>query len=222
MSRFLSTISQAAFSLELMSNNSTPYFCFGKPLSKEQARELPRTSIEKEWHGSLVTPPLHFSLALDPEALWFCASRASMPQCELSLACGSFVEGLWEKELAEVFLCSAEGPRYLEVNLSPTGAWWSCSFHSYRKRDSSAPLEGVTAWASPLSATSESWEAGLRIPLASIASAINFSPNDLPSRANVSGVVLSGKGPLYLTYGNLRAKEPDFHLADKFPTLTTR
>lgn len=188
-------------------------------LSAEQAKKLPRTAISHEWHGSPVSPPLLFSLGLDSEALWFTASRAAAPLCDLSLSCGSFVEGLWEKELAEVFLCSAEGTRYLEINLSPTGAWWSCSFHSYRARDSSAALEGVTAWAETVTVQAKSWEATLRIPTASIASAVTFTPKSAEVRANVSGVMIMGASPLYLSYSNLEATQPDFHLTDKFSAL---
>jgi hypothetical protein len=188
-------------------------------LSAEQAKKLPRTAISHEWHGSLVSPPLLFSLGLDPEALWFTASRAAAPQCNLSLTCGSFVEGLWEKELAEVFICSAGGTRYLEINLSPTGAWWSCSFHSYRARDSSAALGGVTALAETLTAQAKGWEATLRIPTPSIASAVPFTPKGAEVRANVSGVVLTETSPLYLSYSNLEATQPDFHLTDKFSAL---
>jgi len=200
-------------------NNSLPFHSSSTPLSIEAVKQLPRTAIAKEWHGSEISPPLLFSVAIDPKALWFLASRAAAPVCDRSLACGAFVEGLWEQELAEVFLCAAEGSRYLEVNISPSGAWWSCSFHGYRERDSSTALEGVEAWAEPLTSDSTRWEAGLKIPRASISSRISFGVQGGKSRGNVSGVVLSKSRPLYLTYGNLEAANPDFHLAGNFLEL---
>lgn len=46
---------------------------------------------------------------------------------------GAFVEGLWDGDVAEVFIKSAAG-RYQELNLAPSGAWWSMTLSDYRKR----------------------------------------------------------------------------------------
>ena len=65
---------------------------------------------------------LHYTFRADKSAL-----------CDESLACGSFVEGLWEQDVAELFL-SGPGDSYQEINVSPTGAWWSACFSNYRER----------------------------------------------------------------------------------------
>ena len=40
---------------------------------------------------------------------------------------------LWKSTCLELFLSSPDDPSYLEINLSPCGAWNSYSFSSYRE-----------------------------------------------------------------------------------------
>ena len=46
-----------------------------------------------------------------------------------------FYEGLWRADCGELWLASSESDRYIEINLGPNGAWWTCVFSSARTRD---------------------------------------------------------------------------------------
>ncbi len=50
-----------------------------------------------------------------------------------------FCEGLWRGDCGELWLASLESSRYIEVNLAPNGAWWTCVFSSPRIRDLDCP-----------------------------------------------------------------------------------
>lgn len=59
-----------------------------------------------------------------------------------------FVEGLWKYDCGELFLVQPGTGRYLEINVSPSGAWWSCVFSDVRSRDLSTPppqIDGIRA-----------------------------------------------------------------------------
>jgi predicted amidohydrolase len=47
---------------------------------------------------------------------------------------GLFMPGLWEHDVAELFIAHPGG-RYFEFNLSPNAAWWSCEFKAPRVRE---------------------------------------------------------------------------------------
>jgi hypothetical protein len=48
-----------------------------------------------------------------------------------------FCEGLWRADCGELWLASEISGRYIEINIAPNGAWWSCVFTSPRIRDES-------------------------------------------------------------------------------------
>lgn len=105
------------------------------PLSAEQALALPRECRRTDWYGTPLPTALSWSIALDPEALWFVCS---LPGGGRSLSShGEFFEGLWEGDVAELFIKSPSG-EYQELNIAPSGAWWSMTLDAYRVRRSSS------------------------------------------------------------------------------------
>jgi hypothetical protein len=53
----------------------------------------------------------------------------------LEVGPSDFHEGLWRFDCGELWLCNPENGRYLELNLAPNGAFWSCVFALPRLRD---------------------------------------------------------------------------------------
>ncbi len=100
-------------------------------LSPERALSLTRESRRADWHGKPLPTPLSWSVALDPEALWLVCSLPGGGRS--SSTGGEFVEGLWEEDVAELFIKSPNGV-YQELNLAPSGAWWSMTLDEYRVR----------------------------------------------------------------------------------------
>ena len=86
-----------------------------------------------DWFGVASPWKPEVSLRVEGGILHFSFRAQKAPWCDESLLSGSFVEGLWEKDVAELFL-SGPGESYQEINVSPTGAWWSALFCDYRER----------------------------------------------------------------------------------------
>lgn len=78
---------------------------------------------------------------------------------------GAFFEGLWRYDCGELFLYSPSNGRYVEFNLSPNGAWWSCVFSAPRVRHiQCSPPEIETS----SSVGEERWRAGFEVSLEEI------------------------------------------------------
>lgn len=174
------------------------------------------TPLRKEWFGAEVPSPPQYQIALTSDALIFAGGRNVAPHCT-PRAAGSFVEGLWEEEVGELFLCAPEGSRYLEVNLAPSGAWWWCLFDSYRIRAKSQPTAPPRAEALATQ-SAESWRSELILPLSDLP--FELRPRG-SFRANVS-FVLPGVPVQYVTATPLLSEKPDFHLSTQFLAVDSR
>lgn len=95
---------------------------------------LHRSAQTQDWYGRTNGMPLSWTVAVDPTALWFCCSLPAGRHRSSPHARGAFVEGLWEEDVAELFIKDPSG-RYQELNFHPSGAWWSMTHSSYRVRD---------------------------------------------------------------------------------------
>jgi hypothetical protein len=72
-----------------------------------------------------------------------------------------FVEGLWRYDCGELFLADPLSGRYLEINLAPNGAWWSCPFSSVRVRDLQMDAPQIECiFSEP---TADGWNAGFSL-----------------------------------------------------------
>lgn len=86
-----------------------------------------------DWFGVPSPWKPEIALRIEDERLHYSFRAEKTPVCDEGLELGRFVEGLWEKDVAELFL-SGPGDAYQEINISPTGAWWSALFSGYRER----------------------------------------------------------------------------------------
>lgn len=175
------------------------------PLTPRQLLDLPPHSLTRGWHGEPLPCFLEFLVALSPDALLFGGGAGEAPRCDRSLSAGQFLENLWEQDLLELFIGDPGSDRYFEINLAPTGAWWSCLFDRYRER--SAPPLAPPAGASACSLISAgSWKAALSLPLASLPPWVSAG---LQGHGNVCGI--RGAPRQFATFAPPQAASPDFH-----------
>jgi len=133
---------------------------------------------------------------------------------------GDYVEGLWEADVAEFFLAKANTDgsfNYLEINVSPEGAWWSMEHHGIRQRSQrSTPLTQVEI-------TSPSpHQISIAFPIPSLPSWANPAlPNSsFPLLANATFILKGADGNNnYLSWCDLPGDQPDFHQPQSFIPL---
>ena len=98
------------------------------------ACDAPVVAIAADWFGARVASPASFGFATDPDHFHFRAKR-DVPACvHPDAEPGVFTPNLWQYDAAEFFLVHPGTGRYLEFNLAPNGAWWSCEFRAARER----------------------------------------------------------------------------------------
>ena len=191
-----------------------PIYKVSSTLTFDKLFELPQNQIEYDWFGERVKNPVSFIVAIDPDKLFLGAKVEATPWYDAVQTPTQFVEGLWNKDVAEIFIGSSQTPAYQEFNLSPAGAWWSCVCSKYRKRDQVAfkMPQGIQTFSKIGSAN---WQAALSIPLDQFSVPLDL---DDACRANVSFVVGKAKRQ-YLTWANIQQREPDFHRAEDYENV---
>jgi hypothetical protein len=158
-----------------------------------------------DWFGRPTRHEASFRLSLQAGTLLYEFWANKAPQADLSHRPGDFVEGLWEHDVAELFIMAPEG-RYQELNLSPCGAWWSATFDEYRKRSA--------AWRCPSVSTDAGWDdrswwAKLAINLEDL---VVLEGRGLEEAWLNVAAILDPESPEYLCLGaGAQAGEPDFH-----------
>jgi hypothetical protein len=179
------------------------------PVSRAALKETSFHRLPSDWFGR---PALHqacFALGLRAGRLTYRFRAGKAPECDGGLALGSFQEGLWEQDVAELFVMAA-GPEYHELNLSPTGAWWSASFSSYRAGAAEQRLSSVQTRAQW---DGSAWTSEISFDLAELPVLGGCSPEQ--ARLNVCAILHPPK-PEFLCYAHTGGGEPDFHRADLF------
>jgi hypothetical protein len=177
---------------------------------------LPKTTIPytgvipKDWFGKATMQPPAFSLTTNgtTDSLEFTVRVPRAAACDRTAQGGAFQPELWRYDVGELFIFHGKSSRYLEFNLSPTGAWWMAFFESYRKQDGKVPVSSYhTSCTARGARGSQSWEATLKIPHAIIE--MLGKREDLIW--NVTFILNSPDYEFY-TYNHLSDGEPDFHL----------
>lgn len=153
-----------------------------------------------------------YSLIAADQNFWFLAALPHDCIFERSYRCGEFIEGLWNFDCAELFVCLDDAGAYIEFNLSPSGAWWACRFSDYRKRAEPhpAPPEGVMTFAE---LEHGYYHAAMAIPLKVLGLDSNYLPM---ARLNVN-FILGSPHYRYFSACRLQSVQPDFHLIRQFP-----
>lgn len=169
--------------------------------------------IPLDWFGKPAPALVEFSVALNSEHLMLvgrCNQRAS---ADPSLSVGQFFEGLWEKDVAELFVRRPGSDRYVEFNLSPYGAWWACRLDGHRNRVGDfAEVAGARCLSE---VSSDHWCAGMEIPLKPVEDHVGPI---LQAEANVTFVLYTPE-PAYLTFADLGGGTPDYHRYEKLLPL---
>lgn len=171
--------------------------------------------IGKDWHGASVQPQGMFCLAKDEERLWFIAGRSAPATIHPQARPGKFQAELWKYDVAELFLGDPKTGRYLELNLAPNGAWWTCEFTGPRQRldemDRIMPDVETHADLAPDGA----WLVAAALPLDILRARIGFGPETV---GNVT-FILNSPDQIFLTAVPPTPGEPDFHRPDAWKTL---
>lgn len=170
-------------------------------------------SITTDWYGTRSNTPLLFTLASDSNGLGFgvrVKKKALQHPDDRRL---KFVEGLWEYDVAELFI-SLGVHEYLECNLAPGGSYWAAKFSNYRKRTDWKPEVAPVVFSE---VTDNYWQSGIIIPF-TWDKALSEIKN---LRLNVTAIFHTDS-PCYLTFNRPVAVEPDFHLAALRQPITSK
>lgn len=181
-----------------------------------QQEGQPFHEIGQEWYGRSVNPPYRYRLTLTAAGLLFEAERAEAAAVHPDAKPGGFQEELWRYDVAEFFIANADTGRYLEMNLSPNGAWWGRMFSAPRVPDDSVGSLLRVEYAQGC-ATPAGWKASLLLP-ADVLAALGL-PFDRWRVAVCA--VLEAPEYIYLTTAAPCDTQPDFHRPDLWspPTL---
>lgn len=147
-------------------------------------------SIDYDWFGSRAGFAVKWSFTVQDGRLEFAFECGCPAACDEVVG---FVEGLWQRDVAEFFLIGADGA-YQEFNLSPTGAWWSARFRGYRDQECECRCDSVVTTAAR---SRSGWKASLAVDVAEVIGWERFQIT----------AILGGR---YFSTG-LCAGEPDFH-----------
>jgi hypothetical protein len=180
--------------------------------------DLPLLGITKDWDEKALNSPFAFSVACDSENLWFLAARQSSGTPHPNAKSGEFFEGLWEYDVAELFIADPKSGSYLEINLAPNGAHWAAMFDAPRVRSHLQPdfKNIITSyWESDWQ---DSWLCALSIPLDELRKIIPF---DAQGSGNVTAI-LNHPQQSFHSVAKLPGKVPDYHQPSAFTRLEFR
>ncbi len=182
-------------------------------LSLREVIGFERVAFPRDWNGARPHAPATFTLAVDPERLYYVAGCAQAPDYDAALTPGAFAAGLWQRDVAELFIGIEGSPAYRELNLSPGGAWWSCAFSGYRQAAGgvAAPAAGVETLCKVSAA---GWVAALAVPRAAV-----FPGGEIGRRTTLNVcMIVGGRDRRYLCW-RPAAGRPDFHLPACFAPI---
>lgn len=174
--------------------------------------DVPMLGLQKDWQGLTVQPSAAFSLAMDDTRLWFIAHHRKPADLHPLARPGDFQAGLWNHDVAELFIADPATGRYFEFNLAPNGAWWSCEFTAARVREEEIDIAMPEVATFSDMAPDGSWVAAMALPLDLLKVRLGFGPE---SRINVS-MILESPQQRFLTAVDLGGGAPDFHRPDRF------
>lgn len=194
-----------------------PLYTSDRELSLLELCSLKPFALDRDWQNNKVSWNIHFALALDPSAfhytVWMPFGPEAGLKCLPSDTGSDFVEGLWEKDVAELFFKSDTSDAYQEINLAPNGDWWSARFTGYRIRDSiSCEMNNVSTFSRN---GNEYVNFGMSIPRSELRVDISFSQD---SRMFVTAIANTPEQQ-FLIWAPPETSKPDFHLMDQAPGL---
>ncbi len=173
------------------------------------------TTVLTDWGGTEMQKSVKFLFWVDGSRFHFLAStngRSGMSHPESKP--GFYQPELWKYDVAEFFLKSTDGTRYLEFNLAPNGAWWSSAFNAPREASPGEP-KPIPAVLTSAQQTENEWQVMASFPLDWLRENYGFGDK---TTLNAT-FILNSPDQIFLTAGNLGPGEPDFHRPDHFPAI---
>lgn len=177
--------------------------------------DVPMLGLQRDWQGLTVQPPAAFSLAMDDRRLWFIAHHRKPAELHPLARPGDFQAGLWNHDVAELFIADPVSGRYFEFNLAPNGAWWSCEFTAARVRAEEVDIAMPEIATFSDMAPDGAWVAAMAIPLDLLRARLDFGPDSL---VNVC-MILESPAQRFISAADLGGGEPDFHQPHRFPKV---
>ena len=173
----------------------------------------PALQIRNDWSGNPVPFNVDFYFGHNRQKLFFGAVVEHPPVLAPRLTSDSFVEGLWNYDVLELFLKDDHSDSYQEFNLSPDRRWWSSVFRTYRIRDE----EHFRRLVPEVGGIYEQsrFRAGITIPRDELS--VSFGVQ--ASCANIAAIF--GMEPrCYLSYHRAATAHPDFHRPECMQPIT--
>ncbi len=121
------------------------------------------------------------------------------------LTIGQFQEGLWNQDVAELFIVDNNQRSYQEINLAPSGAYWSNYFTDYRKPATEKYFD-LRPNDFFQEVTEDSWSVGMALDLSKIS--VKIHPGNI--RLNITAITDSPDASYY-SLGKTKSVKPDFH-----------
>ncbi len=174
--------------------------------------DVPLFGLGNDWSGAECQPPAGFCLVMDDARLWFLANHRKSAELHPKSRPGAFQAELWRYDVAELFIADPTSGRYLEFNLAPNGAWWTCEFTAPRVRADEVDIAMPDIATFADLAPDGSWLAAMAIPLDLLRARVDFGPE---TTANVA-MILGPPAQKFLTATQLGGSEPDFHQPQGF------
>ena len=174
--------------------------------------DVPLCGLETDLHGALLQAPAAFSVVADGSHLWFLGSHRQPARIHPQARPGVFQAGLWQHDVAELFLADPASGRYFEFNLAANGAWWTCEFTAPRVRAEVAEIAMPEVATFSDMAPDGAWLVAMAIPLDLLRARLDFGPE---TRMNVT-MILESPEQKFVSACDLGGGEPDFHQPQRF------
>lgn len=173
------------------------------------------TPVLTDWSGTEMQKLVKFLFWVDGSRFHFLASESGTPgMSHPESRQGFYQPELWKYDVAEFFLKSTNGARYLEFNLAPNGAWWSSAFNAPRTASPGEP-KPIPAVLTSAHQTENGWQVMASLPLDWLKENYGFGDK---TTLNAT-FILNSPDQVFLTAGDLGSGEPDFHRPDHFASI---
>lgn len=177
-------------------------------MSNKTSNNLSQTIVlSRDWYGANIEARPEFDIRIIDDNIVFNVLIYKKPY--IVSDSNGYTAGLWNADVAELFLCNPSNGYYLELNLAPNGAWWSCAFDNIRNGadEHPNPLENVTTTSHM---NESSWSAEIIIQITSLPDNLRFDPQI--TIGNITFCLKDeSEGTRYVSLFDLGPGEPDFH-----------
>lgn len=194
-----------------------PFIHIYSPLKRPNFKDLSTHGhqILSDWFGQNLDQSVRFLFAVHEGRFHFLVESNLGPGLSHPESIPSQYQAeLWKFDVAEFFLSDPITGHYLEFNLSPNGAWWTCGFSGVLEAANQEPssVPGVETFGEEFE---HSWRAHASFPLAWLEEHYHFGSN---SRINAT-FILNSPDQIFLTAAPPSEGKPNFHQPDLFPRV---